>query len=118
MWNAWSSGSPCGHRQGLDFDLQLNIDENEVDLVTDVPEVTASITMDVDERLLPPSAVIALGHILAANLAVPLAGAGVGTKFQKEQMDWYERAIAALHTIDSSDRRERPEESRYLLARR
>jgi len=119
VWSVHEKGcGPYEGELGLPFELRYNIDKKATDLVTNIPAPIARVTMDVEESVLPHGIVIALSHLLAANLSVPLAGAAAGARFQKEQMEWYERALAAAHSIDSTDRRQPRRESKSVLARR
>lgn len=84
------------------YDVVMKGPEERYVLVADREGVSARMTYDVDEGLMPSHAVMALSHLLAMYIAVPLSGVEVGGTTRDKNYKMYQRALAGSHEADSS----------------
>jgi hypothetical protein len=79
--------------------------------------IRAKITTDVEVGRYTHTFSAAVAHLLAANIAVPIAGIELGTRLQQAQMEMYRMAIGAASSEDASHHRIEPRKSKYISAR-
>lgn len=86
----------------IPYDVVLNSDQDHYHLVTDIGEAEARVTHDVDEGLFPSYFVMALSHLLAVYIAVPLSGIETGGTTRDKNYAMYQRTLAGSRGADSS----------------
>lgn len=86
-------------------------------LVANITPLSAKITFVVDEGLFPAPFVMALSHLLAVYIAVPLSGIEVGGVSRDKQFNMYRSALAAANEGDSAHQQIRRPPSRYIDVR-
>lgn len=99
------------------FALEYDPATNSRILLTQVPIAAAQIGYRVDVSLLPPDAVLAVSHLLARYLSVPLAGAEAGAKLMGDQNKLYEDAFLRATAIDATQRNLIPAEAALSAGR-
>lgn len=87
-------------------------------VAADEDAIIAQVTTKVAEGLFSPAFCSALSHLLAAHIAVPIAGVELGRILRKENMDAYLTALAAATVQDASHHNQERRVSRYEAARR
>lgn len=86
-------------------------------LSTHTPCSAVHVSYRVDIALLPPDVVLAVSHLLARYLSVPLAGADAGTKLMGDQNKLYEDAFLRATGIDATMRNLENPEVKYISGR-
>lgn len=86
----------------LPFDLVPLEAESRYSLVSNSHPISAKITYRVDEGLFPNYIAMALSHLLAVYIAVPLSGVETGGVTRDKQHMMYKNTVAAANEGDSS----------------
>jgi len=71
-----------------------------------------------DPNLFTPDFILALSHLLAAELAIPIVGAEVGRQLRSDSMTLYQNYLAAAIASDMNENYLTPGESEFVTVRR
>lgn len=100
------------------FDLVPPGPDERYSLVSNIHPLAAKITYRVDEGLFPSYVTMALSHLLAVYIAVPLSGVETGGTTRDKQWTLYQNTIAAANEGDSVHQNIEHRESRYVKVMR
>ncbi len=71
-----------------------------------------------DPTLFSPPFVIALAHLLASEIAIPIAGGEMGMQFRSDALQLYQKYIGAALASDMNEQYHDPLESEFITIRR
>lgn len=95
----------------------FNFDNNKV-IGADQQELRIDFAAKVDDpNLFSDDFIIALSHLLAANLAVPIVGAELGRALRSDSLQLYKQHLAAAISTDMNDQYLVPGESDLVTVR-
>lgn len=107
---------------GPNMDAQVkyevyNIDGNRVIACNDAEvriDYRARVT---DPNLFPSSFILALGHLLAAEIAIPLVGVDVGAALREQSLQMYRGYIQTAIASDMNEQYHEPNDSEFITGR-
>jgi hypothetical protein len=103
-------------RQGVPYEV-FNVDNVKVIGADDIElrvDYAAKIT---DPNLFSDDAILALSHLLAAEMAIPLIGAETGRQLRSDEMTLYQAYLDSAIADDMNDGYHTPPESEFITVR-
>jgi len=96
----------------------LNIDGNKVIGSNDTDLRIDYAVEATDTNLFSPTFIIALSHLLAAEIAIPIVGSEAGRSLRNDSYTLYQQYLASAEAQDANEQYATQENSEYVNARR
>ena len=96
----------------------FNIDDNRV-IGTNEPDLRVDYRAEItDPNLFSPPFIMALSHLLASEIAIPIVGAEMGMKLRIDSLQIYTNYIASAMASDMNEQYHPPGDSEFVTTRR
>lgn len=103
-------------RQQIPYEV-FNFDNNKI-IGSDQPELRIDFAAKVtDPNLFSDDFIMALSHLLASELAIPIVGAELGRALRNESLQLYRQYLASAMATDMNDSYFLPRESDFVTVR-
>lgn len=105
-----------GYRQQIPYEI-FNFDDTKV-IGSDQPDLRIDFAAKVsDPNLFSDDFIMALSHLLASELAVPIVGAELGRALRNDSLQLYKQYLASAIATDQNDQYLEPSESDFITIR-
>lgn len=103
-------------RQQIPYEV-FNFEDNKI-IGSDQPELRIDFAAKVeDPNLFSEDFIMALSHLLASELAIPIVGAELGRALRKDSLQLYKSYLASAISTDQNDQYFLPRESDFVTVR-
>ena len=117
--NAIPRDLKLGMAAGIGLFLGFIALQNGGVVVANEPELRVDYRARVDDpSLYPNQFIMALSHLLSAELAVPIIGAEQGRQIRADSLSVYESYIASAIAANSNEQYQPPDQSEFITVRR
>ncbi len=108
--------SPTDLRRQIPYEV-FNVDNNKV-IGSDQPDLRIDFASKVeDPNLFSDDFILALSHLIASELAIPIVGAELGRALRSDSLQMYKQYLGSAIATDMNDQFLTPAESDYVNVR-
>lgn len=109
--------TPSDVRQQIPYEV-FNINDKKI-LGSNQPDLRIDYAATVtDPNLFTDDFILALSHLLASEIAIPIAGGEIGRGLRSDSFNIYEAYLSSAITADQNDQFFEPPESEFVTVRR